>query len=87
MGEESGKYIYTHTHTHTHTHIWGFPGGTSGKEPTCQCKIDLGFDPRVGKIPGRRAWQPTSLFLPGESYGERSLEGYRPWSSKELDMT
>ena len=44
-----------------------FPGGTSGKEPyksTCQCS---GFYPWVGKIPWRRAWQPTPLFLPGES--------------------
>ena len=50
----------------------GFPGGTSGKEPTCQC----GFDPWAGKIPWRRAWQPTPVFLPGESHGERSLVGY-----------
>ena len=35
------------------------------------------FDPWVGKIPWRRAWQPTAVFLPGESYGQRSLAGYR----------
>ena len=37
------------------------PGGASGKEPACQCKRDKrwGFNPRVGKIPWRRAWQPT----------------------------
>ena len=35
-----------------------------------------GFDPWVGKIPWRRAWQPTPVFLPGESHGERSLAGY-----------
>ena len=54
------------------------PGGASGKEPACQCKRDKrwGFDPRVGKIPWRRAWQPTPVFLPGESHGQRSLEGY-----------
>ena len=34
-----------------------------------------------------KAWQPTPLFLPGESYGQRSLAGYSPWSCKELDMT
>ena len=50
----------------------GFPGGTSGKEPTHQCRRHkrCGFDPRVRKIPWRRAWQPTPVFLPGESHGE-----------------
>ena len=37
-----------------------------------------GFDPWVGKIPWRRAWQPTPVFLPGESHGQRSLAGYSP---------
>ena len=36
------------------------------------------FDPWVGKIPGRRAWQPTPVFLPGESHGQKSLAGYSP---------
>ena len=45
------------------------------------------FDPWVGKIPWRRAWQPTSVFLPGESYGQRSLGGYSPEGHAELDMT
>ena len=39
---------------------------------------DAGFHPRVGKIPWRRKWQPTPVFLPGESHGQRSLEGYSP---------
>ena len=57
-----------------------FPGGPSGKEPTCQCKRHerCGFNPGVGKIPYRRAWQHTLVFLPGESYGQRSLAGYSP---------
>ena len=46
-----------------------------------------GFDPWVGKIPWRRAWQPTAVFLPGEFHGQRSLGGYRPWSLKESDTT
>ena len=68
---------------------WGFPGGTSGKEPTCQCKRHKKhrFNPWVGKIPWRRAWQPTPVFLPGESYGQMSLVGYRPSSRTELDTT
>ena len=47
----------------------GFPGGTSGKEPTCQCRRykSHGFDPWVRKIPWRRAGQSTPVFLPGES--------------------
>ena len=58
-----------------------FPCGISGKEPTCQCRRlqRHGFDPWVGKIPQRRAWQPTPVFLPGKSHGQRSLKGYSPW--------
>ena len=37
--------------------------------------------------PLERKWQPTPVFLPGESHGQRSLEGYGPWDRKELDMT
>ena len=41
----------------------------------------------VRKIPWRREWQPTPVFSPGKSHGQRSLAGYRPWGRKELDMT
>ena len=41
----------------------------------------------VRKIPWRRAWQPTPVFLPGESHGQRSLMGYSPQGHKELNMT
>ena len=44
-----------------------------------------GFDSWVEKIPWRREWQPTPVFLPGESQGQRSLEGYDPWGHKESD--
>ena len=44
-----------------------------------------GFDPWVGKVPWRREWQPTPLFLPGESHRQRSLASYNPWGSKESD--
>jgi len=58
----------------------GFPGGASGKEPACQCRRHkrCGLDPWVRKITWRRAWQPTPVLLPGESHGQRSLEGYSP---------
>ena len=52
-----------------------------------QCRRS-GFDPWVGKmIPWRRAWQITPVFLPGESHGQRRLEGYSLWFHKELDTT
>ena len=63
----------------------GFPGGSSAKEPAAGA--GGGCDPCVGKILWRRAWQPTVVFLPGESHGQRSLAGYQPWDRKELDMT
>ena len=46
-----------------------------------------GFNPWVGKMPWRRAWQPTPGFLPGESHGQRTLGGYSPWGCEESDMT
>ena len=52
-----------------------------GKEPTCDAGDTgrYGFHPRVREIPWRRAWQPTLVFLPGESHGQRSLvhKGHR----------
>jgi len=66
-----------------------FLGGASGKESTCQCKRCKRnrFDPWVGKIPWRWKWQPTPVFLPGESHGKTSLVGYSPWGHKESDTT
>ena len=67
----------------------GFPGGARAKESTCQCKRHkrCGFDPWVRKIPWRRDWRPTPVFLPGEFHGQRSLVGYSSWGHKDLDMT
>ena len=45
------------------------------------------FDPWVRKILWRRAWQPTPVFLPGESLGQKSLAGYSPWCREESDTT
>ena len=61
-------------------HTTGFRGGASGKEPVCHCRTHkrCGFDPCVGKIPWRRAWQSTPVFLPGESHGQKSLVGCSP---------
>ena len=66
-----------------------FSGGTSGKEPGCQCRRHkrCGFDPWVGKIPQRRKWQPTYVFLPGKPHAQRSLAGYSPWGHKKQSKT
>ena len=60
---------------YSYTTFWGFPRGASGKELSCQCRRlrRCRFDPLVRKIPWRRAWQPTPVFLPGESHEQRSL--------------
>ena len=69
--------------------IMGFTDDASGKESTCQCRRckRSRFDPRVGKIPWRRKWQPTPVFSPEKSHGQRSLVCYSPWGCKESDMT
>ena len=65
-----------------------FPGGSAVKIlPAVQEVQEMWFDPWVGKIPLRRAWQPTPVFLTGESHGQRSLASYGPWGCKELGMT
>ena len=68
---------------------WGafldsLPGGTSGKEPACQHRRHrrLEFDSCFGKIPWRRAWQPTPVFLSRESHGQRSLVDCSPWGRR-----
>ena len=61
----------------------------SSKEFTCQFRRHKrhGFDPWVWKIPWRRKWRPTPVFLPGKSHGQKSLVGYSPWGLKELDSS
>ena len=64
-------------------------GSVSDKESTCQCSRHrrLEFHPWVGKIPWRRKWQSSPVFLPEKSHGLGSLAGYSPWSRKESDRT
>ena len=62
---------------HNKGHVWqthGLPQWLSGKESVCQA----GDHPQVGKIPWRRAWQPTPVFLPREFHRQRSLAKYSP---------
>ena len=67
----------------------GFPGGASGKESACQYRRSrrAAFDLWVGKMSWKRACQPTPVFLPGESHGQRRMVSYSPQGHKESDMT
>ena len=71
------------THRHRSTTV------LSSKESACQYRSHqrCGFDPWIRKLPWRRAWQPTPVFLPGESHGQRSLADYSPWGHKGSDKT
>ena len=59
------------------------------KEPACQCRRHkrCGFDPWVRKIPWRKKWHPTPVFLPGKSHWQRSLAGWSPWGCRGSDTT
>ena len=63
-----------------------FLGGSAAKNPPANAG-DSGSILGVGKVPRRRQWQPTLVFLPGKSHGQRSLMGYSPWGCKELATT
>ena len=68
-----------------HVLIKGFPSGSMVKIHVQSRRWE--FNPWVRKIPWRRVWQSTPIFLPGESHGQGSLVGYSPWGQKESDMT
>ena len=56
---------------------YNFPGGSTGKEPACQCRRHkwCEFNPWVRKIPWKRKWQPAPVYLPGKFHGQRKLVG------------
>ena len=66
------------TEGHLYRHGWKSPAPFNLLPPER-------FDPWVGLIPWRRAWQPTLVFLPGEYHGQRSLAGYSPWGHKRVE--
>ena len=66
------------------TILLSFPAGSDGQESACNVG-DPGSITGWGRSPGEGL--PTPVFLPGKSYGQRSLTGYSPWDCKELDMT
>ena len=61
-------------------YLKGLPSCSAVKETTCHCRWlkRLRFDPWAERIPWRRKWQPTPVFLPGKSDGQRCLAGYTP---------
>ena len=61
----------------------GFPWWLNGKELTYQCR-NRGLDPWIGKIPWRREWQPTPVFLAGKFQGHKSLLGYSSQGHKRV---
>ena len=77
------KWLNNNNNNNVYLDRWGFLGGSVVKESTCQCRRSRrhGFNPWVGKIPWRRLWLPTLVFLAGKTHGQRSLVGY-----KESDM-
>jgi len=66
----------------------GLPRWGSGTEFTYQCRRHRrhGLDLWAGKIPWSRKWQPTPVFLPGKSHGQRSLGRYSPWDRKDINL-
>ena len=73
---QADSYEMNVWHDHRYINIWVVWVDWVSVLPTC-----------VGKISWRRVWQPTPVFLPGESHGQSYLEGYSSWGCKELDMT
>ena len=65
---------------------WGLPWWLSGKESIYQCRRRR-FDPWIGKGPWRSKWQPTPVFLPGKSHGQRSLVAYSPWGGSQRGLS
>ena len=63
-----------------------FPGGSDGKEPTCNVG-DLGSIPGLGRPPGGGHGTPLQYSCLKNPHGQRSLAGYSPGGSKELDKT
>ena len=91
-------HVYIEPHTHmcictcmcwptckcAHICAGGFPGGANTKGSACNAGR---FNPWIGKIPWRRKRQPTPVFLPGESHGQRSLAGYSPRSQSRTRLS
>ena len=64
----------------------GFPGGSDGRESTCNA-ADLGSVPELGRSRGGRHGNPHQYSSLGNPYGKKNLAGYSPWGHTESDMT
>ena len=80
MGSPLSGMAFSHGVLSTNELLWWL----SNKESTCQCRR-CRFYPWSRKIPWKRKWQPTPVFLPGKSHGQRSLKGYSPWTHKRVE--
>ena len=83
LGAFTSFFFLNKTHLTRYVFVAGLPWWLSGKESVNQYRRGR-FDPWVRKIPWRRAWRPTPVFLPGEFHGQRSLVGYNPWGSQRV---
>ena len=73
--------------TKEHSHAMGLPSGSVAKNPPAvQEPLEIKH-PWEGKIPCRRAWEPTPVFFPEESLGQRRMAGYSPYGCTESDTT
>ena len=90
---EIHMFVYTHAHkkqyiSYSSSHVNEYRPKSYMLLATCSFVAQLVKnlpamqETRVGKIPWRRKWQPTPVFLPGESHGQRNLAGYSPWGHK-----
>ena len=84
MREPKGKVLCIGLSIITNRHPWSIYAQTVNRLPTMQVTQVQSLSQ---KIPWRRKWQPTPVFLPGKSHGQRSLVGYSPWGCKESDTT
>ena len=83
---KEGNWKLIHGFCHIRSMGIRFPRWLNGKESACKRRTHR-FSPWVGKIPWSRKWQPTPVFFPRESRGQRSMVGYSPWGRKESDTT
>ena len=81
-----GVYVHVYVHVYTHVYVYEWASLVGQWWRTC-LPMQHRFDPWVRKMPLRRKWQPTPVFLLRRFHGERNLAGYSPWSHKELVTT
>ena len=73
--------------THSSVPAWRIPGTVEDRKSTRLNSSHSSTLALFTFMPWRKTWQPTPVFLPGKSHGQRSLVGYSPWGRKELDTT